>query len=125
MKVVEGLYYSEEHEWVKLDGDFAFIGITDYAQNKLGDIAFIEMPEVDEEFSAGDIFGTIESVKTVSDLGLPISGKIIAVNDDVESSPEMINSDPYENWIIKVEYEDKSNLDNLMNAKQYEEFTQK
>jgi len=125
MKVIEGLFYSKDHEWVKVNGDSALIGITDYAQNALGDIAYIEMPEEDDPLEAGDAYGVIESVKAASDLYSPVSGTIIRTNDDVEDGPELINKGPYENWIIEISLADQGELNNLMNAAAYEESTRK
>lgn len=122
MKVLEGLYYSEDHEWVKVEGDKAYIGITDYAQHALGEIVYVEMPEVDDEINVGDVFGVIESVKAASDSFLPISGKVVKINEELEDSPELLNEKPYESWILSVEISDKSELENLMDAKEYEEF---
>lgn len=122
MKIVEGLYYSKDHEWVKVEGDKATIGITDYAQHALGEIVYVEMPDVDDEIDAGDVFGVIESVKAASDSFLPISGKILEVNEELEDSPELLNEKPYESWVLAVEMSDKSELDNLMSDKEYEEF---
>lgn len=124
-KVIEGLYYSESHEYVKVDGDFGYIGITDYAQNALGNVVYVDMPEVDDEVEAGEEFGAVESVKAASDLNSPVSGTVVEVNEALEDTPELINKDAYENWIIKVELSDKAELDNLMDAKAYEEFCNK
>ena len=124
-KVIEGLYYSESHEYVKVEGDFCYIGITDYAQNALGNVVYVDMPEEDEEITAGDEFGAVESVKAASDLNSPISGTVIEVNNALENNPELINKDAFENWIIKVEMSDKSELDNLMDAKTYKDFCEK
>lgn len=122
-KVLEGLHYSESHEFVKVEGDFGFIGITDYAQNALGNVVYVDMPEVDDEVTAGEEFGAVESVKAASDLMSPVSGTVVEVNEALEDQPELVNEDPYANWIIKVEMSDKAELDNLMDAKAYEEFT--
>ncbi len=122
MKILEGLYYSKDHEWIKVEGDKAYIGITDYAQHALGEIVYVEMPEVDDEIGAGDVFGVVESVKAASDSFLPISGKILEVNEELEDSPELLNEKPYKSWILAVEMSDKSELENLMNDKEYEEF---
>lgn len=122
MKTIEGLYYSNDHEWVRVEGDKAYVGITDYAQHALGEIVYVELPEVDEEFEAGDVFSVIESVKAASDSYLPVSGKVLEVNEALEDSPQLINEDPYENWIVIVEMTDKSDLDNLMNEEEYIEF---
>ena len=121
-KVLEGLYYSESHEYVRVEGDFGFIGITDYAQNALGNVVYVDMPEVDDEVEAGEEFGAVESVKAASDLMSPVSGTVIEVNEALEDEPELVNKDAYENWIIKVELSDKGELENLMNAQQYEAF---
>ena len=124
-KVIEGLYYSESHEFVKVEGDFAFVGITDYAQHALGNIVYVDMPEVDDEVSAEEEFGAVESVKAASDLISPVSGTVVEVNEALEDEPELINQDAFENWIIKVELSDKSELDNLMDAAAYEAFCSK
>ena len=121
-KVIEGLYYSESHEFVRVEGDFGFVGITDYAQNALGNVVYVDMPEVDDEVEAGEEFGAVESVKAASDLISPVSGKVVEINETLEDQPELINQDAYENWIIKVELSDKSDLDNLMDAAAYEKF---
>ena len=124
-KVIEGLYYSESHEFVRVEGDFGFVGITDYAQNALGNVVYVDMPEVDDEVEAGEEFGPVESVKAASDLISPVSGKVVEINEALEDQPELINQDAYENWIIKVELSDKFDLDNLMDAKAYEAFCNK
>ena len=124
-KVIEGLYYSESHEYVKVEGGYGYIGITDYAQNALGNIVYVDMPEVDDEIEAGEEFGAVESVKAASDLNAPVSGKVVEVNEALEDTPELVNQDAYANWIIKVELADTSELDNLMDAKAYEEFCNK
>lgn len=121
-KFIEGLYYSESHEYVRVEGDFAYIGITDYAQNALGNVVYVDMPEVDDEIEAEEDFGAVESVKAASDLTSPVSGKVVEINEELEDTPELINKDAFENWIIKVELTDKSELDSLMDAKAYEEF---
>jgi len=121
-KVMEGLYYSESHEYVRVEGDYGFIGITDYAQNALGNVVYVDMPEVDDEVTAGEEFGAVESVKAASDLMSPVSGTVVEVNEALEDSPELVNQDAYENWIIKVEMSDKSELDSLMDAAAYETF---
>ena len=120
-KVIEGLYYSESHEYVKVEGDFAYVGITDYAQQALGNVVYVDMPEVDDEVEAGEDFGAVESVKAASDLISPVSGTVVEVNEALEDKPELINEDAFENWIMKVELSDKSELDNLMDAAAYEE----
>ena len=124
-KVIEGLYYSESHEYVRVEGDFGFIGITDYAQNALGNVVYVDMPEVDDEVEAGEEFGAVESVKAASDLYSPVSGTVVEINEALEDQPELINEDAFENWIIKVSLSDKSELDALMNAAAYEAFCEK
>ena len=124
-KVIEGLYYSESHEFVKVEGDFAFIGITDYAQHALGNVVYVDLPEVDDEVTAGEEFGAVESVKAASDIIAPVSGTIVEVNEALDDQPELLNQNPWENWIIKVELSDKSELDSLMDAAAYEEFCAK
>jgi len=121
-KIIDGLYYSESHEYVKVDGDFGFIGITDYAQHELGNVVYVDMPEVDDEVTAGEEFGAVESVKAASDLNSPVSGTVVEVNEVLEDEPGLVNKDAFENWIIKVELSDKSELDNLMDAAKYKEF---
>ena len=120
-KVIEGLYYSESHEYVTVEGDFAYVGITEYAQHALGKVVYVDMPEVDDEVEAGEDFGAVESVKAASDLISPVSGTVVEVNEALEDKPELINEDAFENWIMKVEMSDKSELDNLMDAAAYEE----
>ena len=124
-KVIEGLYYSESHEYVRVEGDYGFVGITDYAQNALGNVVYVDMPEVDDEVVAGEGFGAVESVKAASDLISPVSGTVVEINEALEDQPELVNQDAYENWIIKVELSDKSDLDKLMDAAAYETFCQK
>ena len=124
-KVIEGLYYSESHEYVRVEGDFGFIGITDFAQNALGNVVYVDMPDVDDEVSAGEEFGAVESVKAASDLISPVSGTVVEVNEALEDAPELINEDAFENWIIKVELSDASELDNLMDAQAYAAFCEK
>lgn len=125
MKTVEGLLYSNDHEWVKVEGNKAYIGITDYAQHALGEIVYIELPEVDDEFEKGDVFGVVESVKAASDSYLPVSGKVVEVNEALEDSPELVNEDAFANWILQVELSDESELDGLMSAEEYKEFCDK
>lgn len=122
MKIKQDLKYSKEHEWVKVTGDKAYIGISDFAQEALGDIVFVELPEVGTELSAGDSLGVVESVKAASDIYCPVSGKVTKVNEDLNDSPEIINEDPYEAWIIQIELSDASELDDLMDEKEYEDF---
>ena len=121
-KVMEGLYYSESHEYVRIEDNMGFIGITDYAQHALGNVVYVDMPEADDEVTAGEEFGAVESVKAASDLIAPVSGVVVEVNEALEDQPELINQDPYANWIIKVELADKTELDELMDAKAYETF---
>ena len=118
-KIIDGLYYSESHEYVKVEGDFGFIGITDYAQHELGNVVYVDMPEVDDEVTAGEEFGAVESVKAASDLMCPVSGTVVEVNEALEDEPGLINKDAFENWIIKVEMSDKSELEGLMDAAAY------
>ena len=124
-KVIEGLYYSESHEYVKVEGDEAYIGITDYAQHALGNVVYVDLPEVDDEITAGEEFGAVESVKAASDLIAPVTGVVLEINEALEDQPELINNDAYENWIIKVEMSDKAELDDLMDAKAYAAFCEK
>ena len=124
-KVLEGLYYSESHEYVRVEGNVGFVGITDYAQNALGTVVYVDMPDVDDEVVAGEEFGAVESTKAASDLISPVSGTVIEVNEALDDQPELINEDAFENWIVKVELSDKSDLDNLMNAAAYEAFCAK
>ena len=124
-KVIEGLYYSESHEFVRIEGDYGYIGITDFAQNALGNVVYVDMPEVDDEVEAGEEFGAVESVKAASDLISPVSGTVVEVNEELEDSPELINLDAFENWIIKVELSDAEELGNLMDAAAYQAFCEK
>ena len=119
-KVIEGFYYSESHEFVKVEGNIAIVGITDYAQQQLGNVVYVDMPEVDDEVSQGEDFGAVESVKAASDLISPVSGTVVAVNAALEEHPELINEDAFENWIMKVEMSDAGELANLLDAKGYE-----
>ena len=124
MEYPKGLRYSREHEWVMVEGDdTGEIGISDFAQNELGDVVYVEAPELGEKISKDDPFGAVESVKAVSDLYAPVSGTVIEVNDALPETPELINEDPYgEGWIIKVSLSDVDELDDLMNAEEYEEY---
>ena len=124
-KVIEGLIYSESHEYVKVEGDFAYVGITDYAQHALGNVVYVDMPEVDDEVEADEDFGAVESVKAASDLISPVSGTVVEVNEALEDKPELLNEDAFENWIMKVQLSDKSELDALMDATAYEELCNK
>lgn len=119
--VIEGLYYSESHEYVRVEGDFAYVGITDYAQHALGNVVYVDMPDVDDEVEAGEDFGAVESVKAASDLISPVSGTVVEVNEALEDKPELVNEDAFANWIIKVELSDKAELDSLMDAEAYKE----
>ena len=121
-KIIEGLYYSESHEYVKVEGEYGYIGSTDYAQNALGNVVYVDMPEVDDEIEADSDFGAVESVKAASDLISPVSGTVVEVNEALEDSPELINKDAFENWIIKVKLSDTAELESLMDAAAYEKF---
>lgn len=121
-KVIEGLLYSESHEWVVVNGDLAIIGISDLAQAEMGDLSYVDMPEVGDEVVVGDEFGAVESVKAASDLYSPVSGTVVEINEALEDNPALINQDAYENWIIKVKMSDPSDLEDLMSAAEYEEF---
>ena len=124
MSTPKELLFSEEHEWVKVEGGTARVGITAFAQHELGDIVFVELPEVGTEVSADEPFGSVESVKTVSELYAPVSGKVVEVNEDLNDSPEFVNESPYEKaWMIVIEMSDSSELDKLMTAEKYEEMT--
>ncbi len=119
-KIVAGLLYSESHEWVKVDGNIAIVGVSDYAQSELGDITYVDMPSQGDTVSAGEELGALESVKTAADLYSPVSGSVVAVNHEVEDDPSLINTDPYANWIVKIEMSDSSELDSLLSAAKYE-----
>ena len=119
-KTVEGLYYSESHEWVKVEGNVAIVGITDFAQHAMGDLSYVDMPEVDDELEQGEEFGAVESVKAASDLFCPVSGTVVEINEELEDSPELLNEDAFANWIMKVEMSDPSELESLMDAAAYE-----
>ena len=125
MKALEGLFYSEDHEWVKLDGNKAYVGISDYAQHSLGDIVFVELPEVDAEFTNGDVFGVIESVKAASDMIIPLSGKVLEVNENIVDNPVLVNENCYESWMILIEITNMEQLKGLMNEEQYNEYCSK
>jgi glycine cleavage system H protein len=123
MEFPEDIKYSKEHEWVLVEGGVATVGITDYAQDQLGDIVFVELPAVGDKVSKEDAFGVVESVKAVSDIYAPVSGKVLEVNDDLPENPEMLNEDPYgDGWIIKIEMSDPEELDDLMTAAEYEQY---
>ena len=125
---MKDLKYTKEHEWLKLEdpslktSKIAYVGITDFAQGELGDVVFVELPNIDDEFSQNDVFGTIEAVKTLADLYIPVSAKIIEINETLEDQPELVNSDPYNNgWIVKIELSDTSELDSLLDLDSYNE----
>ena len=119
-KVIEGLLYSESHEWVKVEDGIAVIGITDFAQHEMGDLSYVDMPEVDDELTNGEEFGAVESVKAASDLFSPVSGTVVEINEALEDSPELLNEDAFANWIIKVQMSDESELEELMDAAAYQ-----
>ena len=121
-KTIEGLFYSESHEWVKVDGETAIIGISDHAQQAMGNIVYVDMPEEEDEVTANEDFGAVESVKAASDLISPVSGVVVEVNEALADAPELLNKDAYENWIIKVKMDDPEKLKNLMDAAAYEKF---
>lgn len=125
MKIIKGLYYSVEHEWVRVEGTKAFVGITDYAQHNLGDIVFVELPQVDEAVEAGGQIGIIESVKAVSTMFSPVGGTISEINEALEESPELLNVDPYGQYIAVIEMNARADLDSLLNEDQYEELCKK
>ena len=122
MKVLKDLYYTEDHEWLKVEGEEAYIGLADFAQDSLGDIVYVELPEVDDEFEKEEGFSAVESVKAASDVFMPVDGKIIEINEELLDDPALLNQDPYENWIVKIEMSDKAQLDDLMTAEEYEKF---
>lgn len=122
MNIPENLKYTKDHEWIKVDGDTATVGITDYAQNELGDIVFVEIETEGEELDKEEVFGTVEAVKTVSDIFMPISGEVVEVNPKLEDSPEVVNKDPYgDGWLIKVKFSDNSEIEDLLDASKYKE----
>lgn len=120
MKVLGNLLYTNDHEWVKVDGNKAYIGITDYAQKSLGNIVFVELPEVDAEFTKGEAFGVVESVKAAADIYIPVGGTVIETNEDIVDDPSLVNKDAFENWMICVELTDASELDELLSPDEYE-----
>ena len=122
MTILNELLYSKEHEWVKVEGNLARLGITDHAQSELGDVVYLELPEVDDEFSADDAIGVVESVKAASDLYTQVSGKVVEVNEELPDNPEAINEDPYGSWMIVLEMDDDSELKNLLSPEEYKEF---
>jgi len=120
MNIPEELKYTEEHEWVRIEDNIAIVGITDFAQGELGDIVYLEIDTLDSQIDSNEVFGTVEAVKTVSDLFMPIAGKVVEVNPSLEDNPELVNEDPYgEGWIIKIDITDESNLDSLLSASDY------
>ena len=126
MNFPDNLKYSSDHEWVRVEGNEAFVGITDFAQDELGEIVYVDVPSEGENLSQGEVFGSIEAVKTVSDLMMPLSGEVLEVNDKLDNAPELVNSDPFgEGWIIRVAVKDAAELDQLMSAAAYKEFTGK
>ncbi len=118
-KVIDGLYYSESHEYVKVEGEYGYVGITDYAQEQLGNVVYVDMPSVGDEVTAGEEFGAVESVKAASDLLSPVSGEVVEVTEALEAAPELINEDAFENWIMKVKLADPVELDELLGAADY------
>ncbi len=122
--VPEDLHYSKDHEWVRVEGDIAIIGITDYAQNSLGDVVYVELPKAGDEFSANEPFGSVESVKAVSEMFNPVSGEIVEINESLADEPEKVNTDPYgEGWMIRVRMASPGEVDSLLSAAEYEDFT--
>lgn len=122
MNLPENLKYSKDHEWIRIEGDVAYVGITDFAQSELGDIVYVDVDTLDKQVSQNEVFGTVEAVKTVSDLFSPVSGTVLELNDKLDGSPELVNSDPYgDGWIIKISIEDASELDGLLSAEAYTE----
>lgn len=124
-KVLESLRYNETHEWVKVEGDIAIVGVTDFAQSEMGDITYVDMPDVDDEVVKDEEFGALESVKASSDLISPVSGVVVENNEALEDAPELVNQDPYENWIIKVKMSDPEELNDLISAEEYTKLTEK
>ncbi|WP_416197376.1 MAG: glycine cleavage system protein GcvH [Sporanaerobacter sp.] len=122
MRVLKDLLYTKDHEWIKVDGNKAYVGVADYAQEQLGDIVYVELPDVDDEFEIEEAFGAVESVKAAADIYMPVSGKVLEINEALEDDPSLLNQDPYENWMILIELSDASQLDDLMNAKDYEKY---
>ena len=124
MEIRENLKYTKDHEWISVDGDIATVGITDFAQSELGDIVYVEVDTIDESLNKDDVFGTVEAVKTVSDLFIPVSGEILEFNESLNDNPELINESPYdEGWIIKMKVEDSDQLSELLDSKSYSEIT--
>ncbi len=122
MNIPENLLYTEDHEWIRVEGEYAYIGVTDFAQKELGDVVFVEVETVDEELEKGETFGTIEAVKTVSDMFMPVGGTVVEFNDKLEDEPDVINKDAYgEGWVIKIKVADAAELDELLDCKAYAE----
>lgn len=119
-KTIEGLYYTESHEYVRIEGEYGYVGITDYAQEQLGSVVYVDMPEIDDEVTAGEEFGAVESVKAASDLISPVSGTVVEINEALEDQPELINQDAFGNWIMKIRLSDPSEAGNLLEAAAYE-----
>ncbi|CAK7003297.1 glycine cleavage system protein H [Tissierella sp. P1] len=122
MKVAKGLHYTKDHEWVKVEGNLAFVGVADYAQHHLGDIVYVELPEIDDEIEKEEAFSAVESVKAAADIYMPVSGKVVEVNEELIDDPALLNADPYENWMIKIEMTNKDELEELMTSEEYEKF---
>jgi glycine cleavage system H protein len=121
MNIPATLKYTKDHEWIKIEGNIATVGITEYAQGELGDIVYVDVDSLDDTVAEGDVFGSVEAVKTVSDLFMPLSGEVIEFNEELEDAPELVNSDPYEKgWMIKIEFSDSSQIDDLLDAAAYE-----
>ncbi|MBB6697212.1 glycine cleavage system protein GcvH [Clostridium algidicarnis] len=125
MKVLKDLLYTKDHDWVKVEGDKAYIGLTDFAQHSLGSIVFVELPEIDSELEKEEVFGVIESVKAASDSLMPISGKVLEINEEVVDNPSVLNDNPYDNWLLCVEVTNKEELNELINAENYQELCNK
>ena len=125
MNTPENLKYTKEHEWIRVEGDFAYVGITDFAQSELGDIVYVEVDALNEEVAQDDVFGSVEAVKTVSDLYMPITGEIVEMNEDLEAEPEKVNNDPYgDGWMVKIKIKNPEELDGLLDAEAYKELTE-
>ena len=124
MKVIPSLKYTDRHDWIRVEGEFAYMGITDFAQDQLGDILFVEMPEVGDEITSGKEYGIIESSKVASDLISPISGEVVEINERLDDEPEYINEDPYDAWVVKIKVSDEDELESLLNSDGYESITE-
>lgn len=121
-KIEKGLLYTEDHEWLRIEDGFGYVGLTDFAQHQLGDIVYIELPDVDEEYEIGESIGSVESVKTAADINIPVSGVVVEVNEDLDAEPEKVNEDPYKTWICKIKINDNAEVEDLMTDAQYEDF---